>query len=162
MLYNIASEDLGSGPDKRSEIVSGRLSFAGNPYADVTVSAETSRGTFSTRTNTNGIFVFRLPSVTSIDQVSIERAGLERASVNEILEKATEIKQPWNFIGTSETKFYNKLTDPQVGNRWWGDIVLEQALVSGVTDTMKKGVSTTRSEERRVGKECRSRWSPYH
>ena len=24
------------------------------------------------------------------------------------------------------------------------------------------GVETTRSEERRVGKECRSRWSPYH
>ena len=23
-------------------------------------------------------------------------------------------------------------------------------------------VPTTRSEERRVGKECRSRWSPYH
>ena len=27
---------------------------------------------------------------------------------------------------------------------------------------MKEGVRTTRSEERRVGKECRSRWSPYH
>ena len=24
------------------------------------------------------------------------------------------------------------------------------------------GIATTRSEERRVGKECRSRWSPYH
>ena len=24
------------------------------------------------------------------------------------------------------------------------------------------GHKTTRSEERRVGKECRSRWSPYH
>ena len=24
------------------------------------------------------------------------------------------------------------------------------------------GMETTRSEERRVGKECRSRWSPYH
>ena len=24
------------------------------------------------------------------------------------------------------------------------------------------GMPTTRSEERRVGKECRSRWSPYH
>ena len=24
------------------------------------------------------------------------------------------------------------------------------------------GIPTTRSEERRVGKECRSRWSPYH
>ena len=27
-------------------------------------------------------------------------------------------------------------------------------------DTLK--MSLTRSEERRVGKECRSRWSPYH
>ena len=25
-----------------------------------------------------------------------------------------------------------------------------------------RGIMTTRSEERRVGKECRSRWSPYH
>src|SRR3712207_1401663 len=25
-----------------------------------------------------------------------------------------------------------------------------------------RGLSPTRSEERRVGKECRSRWSPYH
>ena len=29
--------------------------------------------------------------------------------------------------------------------------------------TEKRGSTyTTRSEERRVGKECRSRWSPYH
>ena len=26
----------------------------------------------------------------------------------------------------------------------------------------KHAISTIRSEERRVGKECRSRWSPYH
>ena len=26
----------------------------------------------------------------------------------------------------------------------------------------REGFSMTRSEERRVGKECRSRWSPYH
>ena len=26
----------------------------------------------------------------------------------------------------------------------------------------EKNLKTTRSEERRVGKECRSRWSPYH
>ena len=31
--------------------------------------------------------------------------------------------------------------------------------VSGTTLTM---AGVTRSEERRVGKECRSRWSPYH
>ena len=29
----------------------------------------------------------------------------------------------------------------------------------GMTDQLPEGV---RSEERRVGKECRSRWSPYH
>ena len=28
--------------------------------------------------------------------------------------------------------------------------------------TGKLGKDTSRSEERRVGKECRSRWSPYH
>ena len=26
----------------------------------------------------------------------------------------------------------------------------------------KMAIDTTRSEERRVGKKCRSRWSPYH
>ena len=31
-------------------------------------------------------------------------------------------------------------------------------------ETIRKiqAAGTTRSEERRVGKECRSRWSPYH
>jgi len=29
-------------------------------------------------------------------------------------------------------------------------------------DAAAKAPSTARSEERRVGKECRSRWSPYH
>ena len=28
--------------------------------------------------------------------------------------------------------------------------------------TIKKPYTRSRSEERRVGKECRSRWSPYH
>src|SRR5258707_13340796 len=32
------------------------------------------------------------------------------------------------------------------------------------TEFLKRGIDTgtARSEERRVGKECRSRWSPYH
>ena len=34
---------------------------------------------------------------------------------------------------------------------------LEQALLEGSCD-----IAVHRSEERRVGKECRSRWSPYH
>ena len=38
-------------------------------------------------------------------------------------------------------------------------IAYEKSLISG--QEMKDAV-TRRSEERRVGKECRSRWSPYH
>ena len=36
--------------------------------------------------------------------------------------------------------------------------------LSGVTVLSGEGsiINYTRSEERRVGKECRSRWSPYH
>src|SRR2546429_2309827 len=31
-----------------------------------------------------------------------------------------------------------------------------------LNDAVRDSKSNTRSEERRVGKECRSRWSPYH
>ena len=33
---------------------------------------------------------------------------------------------------------------------------------NGVAIMVNKRVRNARSEERRVGKECRSRWSPYH
>ena len=31
-----------------------------------------------------------------------------------------------------------------------------------IDDRVKQKIEKIRSEERRVGKECRSRWSPYH
>ena len=37
-----------------------------------------------------------------------------------------------------------------------GSILLDDACLPEVLEHL------TRSEERRVGKECRSRWSPYH
>src|SRR3712207_4482327 len=42
-----------------------------------------------------------------------------------------------------------------------GDYVLIQQ-VNGAEVGTKSAVNSSRSEERRVGKECRSRWSPYH
>ena len=39
---------------------------------------------------------------------------------------------------------------------------LTSALSSTIIDTTISDALLTRSEERRVGKECRSRWSPYH
>src|SRR5260370_22485945 len=38
----------------------------------------------------------------------------------------------------------------------------EPGAVGPLRPTAAGGGSTRRSEERRVGKECRSRWSPYH
>src|SRR2546423_678781 len=35
-------------------------------------------------------------------------------------------------------------------------------IVTPIDDTTVEGSETVRSEERRVGKECRSRWSPDH
>ena len=48
---------------------------------------------------------------------------------------------------------------------------MEKVLVTGATgfiglhcidQLLNQGYAVNRSEERRVGKECRSRWSPYH
>ena len=43
----------------------------------------------------------------------------------------------------------------------WGAWVIWVGVLFGLF-TAAVGVRDTRSEERRVGKECRSRWSPYH
>ena len=39
---------------------------------------------------------------------------------------------------------------------------LAKAIGIGITDQHRASGDQLRSEERRVGKECRSRWSPYH
>ena len=46
------------------------------------------------------------------------------------------------------------------GTLWSAGALLEENYHSLVEDVHKDFVK--RSEERRVGKECRSRWSPYH
>src|SRR2546422_10871757 len=40
--------------------------------------------------------------------------------------------------------------------------VSQQVTVSDTPPLLETGTAEIRSEERRVGKECRSRWSPYH
>ena len=47
------------------------------------------------------------------------------------------------------------LKDAQVGQ------TVTVARLNG-TGPVKRRIMDMRSEERRVGKECRSRWSPYH
>src|SRR5579863_7151714 len=48
--------------------------------------------------------------------------------------------------------------DPQV----FGDALADALAAAASSGVRGKAVTPFRSEERRVGKECRSRWSPYH
>ena len=41
-------------------------------------------------------------------------------------------------------------------------VIVIVGLGNGMTKSMRDSFSALRSEESRVGKECRSRWSPYH
>ena len=52
-----------------------------------------------------------------------------------------------------------EITLPEVGP---DDVQVKIVSDSVCMSTYKAAVEGERSEERRVGKECRSRWSPYH
>src|SRR5256885_4809262 len=64
--------------------------------------------------------------------------------------------------GTPPDVAYGDVFDFQVAGKWAAEGRLED--LSDILVPMKANFLpiTLRSEERRVGKECRSRWSPYH
>src|SRR5579883_1476853 len=47
-------------------------------------------------------------------------------------------------------------------NQSWAPLAVSGVLVATAVPIFLIGPIAGRSEERRVGKECRSRWSPYH
>src|SRR3712207_8588899 len=54
----------------------------------------------------------------------------------------------------------SSVAPPLVGRRDLRAVVLHRHATQGVVLALREALP--RSEERRVGKECRSRWSPYH
>ena len=56
---------------------------------------------------------------------------------------------------TGLSAIYNDLIQVAASKMYKGNVIAE-------FDEFINFGHTTRSEERRVGKECRSRWSPYH
>ena len=84
-----------------------------------------------------------------------------------IEEKKGVIELLWDiFGGKTNEKGYKEL-DSYIGAIYGDSITLARA--TQICERLKqKGFASTnvvlgiRSEERRVGKECRSRWSPYH
>ena len=86
-------------------------------------------------------------SFLSIDQLANQYLNSSRKTVKAAQENLVSFQeilqnksQEQNVSGTQDLKF-SKHAAVRLENR---------------------GIELTRSEERRVGKECRSRWSPYH
>ena len=69
------------------------------------------------------------------------------------------------ILANFSDKFANQTPEDFVKNVLYDQITIRQLYV-GHDYTFGKGrrgnIALLRSEERRVGKECRSRWSPYH
>ena len=59
-------------------------------------------------------------------------------------------------------KYYDELNDTQKANLLDQISKLDFSLIDLIKNKKHSGDKGVRSEERRVGKECRSRWSPYH
>ena len=55
----------------------------------------------------------------------------------------------------------HRVTVTQANLNYVGSITIDEALMEAANMIEGEKVQI-RSEERRVGKECRSRWSPYH
>ena len=55
-----------------------------------------------------------------------------------------------------------KITSIKFGDTTTHDFVIPLPKKCSVCGVSSKAELLLRSEERRVGKECRSRWSPYH
>ena len=123
----------------------------------------------------NGDSVFTLASAGPNDTNIItgngtQRAGIVGAAGNEILRlNATEgnmvtiapvaanvLPAPLNVIQRLSTAAPNNLQVVINANEERGKVVIKASAGDNPT------AGRSRSEERRVGKECRSRWSPYH
>ena len=79
----------------------------------------------------------------------------------------------FNKVNKTTVKELQKFGFPLIFNKigWWINSSSDRYIVTWILGATANGIYTvsykiptmlTRSEERRVGKECRSRWSPYH
>ena len=89
---------------------------------------------------------------------------------------ATVLEQNYEYDLVSADKLLQKYIDKQItvltkdATRYSGNLlsfdgnqlVIRQFGEKGDLVMVQRGDNVKRSEERRVGKECRSRWSPYH
>ena len=76
--------------------------------------------------------------------------------------KEIELENELENMGAQMVKEVASRTNDLAGDGTTTATVLAQAIVREGLKNVAAGANPMRSEERRVGKECRSRWSQYH
>ena len=84
------------------------------------------------------------------------RELLKLTENTDIISFAGGLPNPDAFPVENVREIVNNLLDEKGGQ------ILQYGTTEGVTELRMAIADRMRSEERRVGKECRSRWSPYH
>src|SRR6266566_7645711 len=103
----------------------------------------------------------QLPATPSLRTMSVTRLGVSLANV------VATMDNPASHHGTArpDTKNSEVLLPARLPKKSAGE-KQSSSVRTTMTQSMKLRCmcldEATRSEERRVGKECRSRWSPYH
>ena len=67
-----------------------------------------------------------------------------------------------NIFNGAQYDIYTLYLSPTNANDWEENLLKQETLPNGDKVDVEVSRTEKRSEERRVGKECRSRWSPYH
>ena len=97
-------------------------------------------------------------SYATVSRTLNRRSGVHPATREKILRVADRLGYSPNLharsLKTQKTRIIGLIL-PDISNPFFADIA------SSVNEIVY-GQGHRRSEERRVGKECRSRWSPYH
>ena len=101
-----------------------------------------------------------------VGQIKKAKKTLSKADYEKLVDRTMK---KYHKLGSTSASEVNRLTRDL--KREWSKIVkmptkkkVSKRKITSRKKTVKKVVRKrrTRSEERRVGKECRSRWSPYH
>ena len=102
---------------------------------------------------------------TAVDPVGKIRGGNRGCALIPAVELTPELKRirvgaspaPWDaaYDPTADPLNRKAPTDGPFAEKSFDPSLVSRVLITGTT-------AAERSEERRVGKECRSRWSPYH
>src|SRR2546422_9168685 len=93
----------------------------------------------------------RPPRVADTERAPRRVAGQQRLEVDDLADRLPDVEDPPGDRRDACRVVSSVLQAMQTGQDEAGCVAM-----AGVAN------DSTRSEERRVGKECRSRWSPYH